>query len=403
MKTIGTPSVSGPSQPAKAAPSVEYSPSKLGEMKTVTDGNTTVQSNWSSDQRDRFHQTTGQWPPCINTSCKSYGKPHPNCLCYPGHSDENDSYAKGGCVGAHKEKCEHFATGGEIAQNELLQNHPQDALDHVAVQHGLLHLLTKVGHSKSEDPHKHLTDYLDNARKGHRSVKGKMQSLLGAQKGERMDADKSSVEALKSHLQHLQEHPEDMLNIGGSLGDNLPHHAVQLAAQAAGATSYLKGLKPSRMQTSPLDNPEPPDKMAENHYDRHLSLAQDPMLIVQHIKDGTLRPDDVTTIHTLYPGLSKSLAQKSFEQLVEAKQKGVEIPYKQKQSLSTFLGQPLDSSMTPASMQAIMASAGPQQMQNQAKTQPKSKKASGVELKQINKVNSMYATPLEQRELDKKD
>jgi len=34
-KTVGTQSVSGPSGPSKAAPSVEYSKNELGKVKTV--------------------------------------------------------------------------------------------------------------------------------------------------------------------------------------------------------------------------------------------------------------------------------------------------------------------------------------------------------------------------------
>lgn len=60
--------------------------------------------------------------PCKNPSCKSNGKPHPNCRCY-------GSYAKGGGVGAfceedraHASDCEYFADGGavEIDPSEVI-------------------------------------------------------------------------------------------------------------------------------------------------------------------------------------------------------------------------------------------------------------------------------------------
>lgn len=407
QRTVGTPSVSGPSGPSKAAPSVEYSESKLGEgpTKTVKDGNTTVQSSFSSNQRESFHNTTGQWPPCINPSCKSYGRPHPNCMCYPGHAEENSEYAKGGEVCSsghgHIEQCEHFASGGEIEENLKFHNDPSSALDHVAAKHGLLHIMTKTGHSKSEDPHKHLEDYVHHSKSGRKHVSHHMQNLLGPQKGSRVDSDKDSVGALKNHLQSLRENPEQMLNVGGNLGSVLPTHGAQLAAKAGTAVNYLNSLKPAASKPGPLDSLMPPDRIAEGHYDRHLSIAQNPMLILQHLKDGTLRPDDMMTLHTLYPGLSKSMGEKAFEEILKAKEKGVEIPYKQKQGLSTLLGQDLDSSMTPASRQAIINSQGPQQAQNQKKTQPK--KASGVELKQLNRVNDMYETSLQARQMDKKD
>lgn len=404
-KTIGTPSVSGPSQPSKAAPSVEYSESKLGKMKTVTDGDTTVQSNWSNNQRENYVAQTGEWPPCINTSCKSYGRPHPNCLCYPGHPEEEGSYAKGGqvCSGMHQDKCEHFADGGQVAENNIIQGDPTSALDHIAVHHGLLGLLSKTGHSKSPEPHKHLEDFVNHAKKGMKAVKSHTENLLGPTKSHSMDIDKSSIQGLKDHLLSIQENPQQLLDVGGSLGSILPHHGVQLAAKAGTAVDYLNGMKPKQSQPNPLDTLEPADKIAMGHYDRQLTIAQHPMMILDHLKDGTLRADDITTLHTLYPALSKSLSEKAFEQVVQAKQKGIEIPYKQKQGLSLLLGQPMDSTMTPQSMQAIIASQGPQQMQQKSQPAPKSKKASGVEIKQMNKVNGMDFTPLQSRQADKRD
>lgn len=56
--------------------------------------------------------------PCRNPSCKSYGKPHPNCRCYWGHEI---GHAEGGEVTrfcsddrAHQAGCEYFADGGAV-------------------------------------------------------------------------------------------------------------------------------------------------------------------------------------------------------------------------------------------------------------------------------------------------
>ena len=68
------------------------------------------------------------YPPCINSSCKSFGKPHPNCRCYGGISQhtgagEAGHFADGGEVdkkhfcafGArvHEPDCEYFDEGGQ--------------------------------------------------------------------------------------------------------------------------------------------------------------------------------------------------------------------------------------------------------------------------------------------------
>lgn len=403
-RTIGTPSVSGASGPAKAKPSVEYTENALGKAKVVKDGKTEVTTDYTGKDdvargvRQAYFFQHGVFPPCINTSCKSYGRPHPNCLCYGNHSDAGTFYAQGGEVCSsslgHHEKCEHYAGGGQIEENMRFHNNPVESLDHAAVHHGLLGLLTKVGHSK--DTHKHVEDYIHHSKKGHKSVQKHMTGLL---EPGHVDHDKSAHEELKNHLQFLSEHPEKMLDVGGAMGDILPDHAIQLAGKAANATNYLAKLKPLRSKSRPLDALGGPDRASEGHYDRHLSIAQSPMIIMNHVKDGTLRPDDMQTLQTIYPGLAKSMKAKAFERIVDAEQKGQEIPYKQKQSLSILLGEPLDSSMTPAAMQAIIQSAGPQQAQNQAKN----KKASGVELNQINKINSMDYTSQQALQKNKKD
>lgn len=422
-KTVGTPSVSGPSGPSKAAPSVEYSSNKLGNTQTVYDGNTPVTSNATPSEKPTEYWASNDptltslkkapgmggssgfekehYAPCINPSCKSYGKSHPNCRCYSGPggtSLENGMFAHGGqvCKGMHLDSCEHFADGGTIAENMMMHHNPKNTLDHVGAQHGLLHLLTKVGHSKSEDPHKHFDDYIQSSKKGHKTVHGHLEGLFTSH---HIEPDKHDRESLKAHLQDLRENPEKMLNIGGSLGDNLPAHATHLVAKSGDAVNHFNAIKPKSIQSHPLDGISHPDKHEETVYNRHLDLAQNPSIILNHVKDGTLLPSDLSTIQAIYPELHKHIKEKAFEALISAKEKGMEIPYKMKQGLSLLMGQDLDSTMTSQSMQAIIHSAGPQQQKQQSKAKPK--KASGVELNQLNKVNAMDATTLQDRAMDK--
>ena len=65
------------------------------------------------------------------------------------------------------------------------------------------------------------------------------------------------------------------------------------------------------------------------------------------------------------------------------------------------MGAPLDSTMTVGASQAIMSSSMGQQQAQQA-NKPETKRASGVELKQINKVNGLYATDAQARQINKR-
>jgi len=393
-------------EPQKAAPGVSFNHSE--NTKTVHDGTTDVVLSHMSRQNLPVSDFTNKpekehYAPCINPTCKSFGKSHPNCLCYagPGGSSlENSHFAKGGCVGPHKSDCEHFADGGQVEEQTKFMNNPQDSIDHVAAQHGLLHLLTKLGHNgRSENEHKHLEDYLDASKRGHKKIEGHVKNLIGKEKLD-ISPDKESREALKKHIDELNQDPSKMLDIGGKLGGTLPLHAAVLGSRAANAVNYLKGLKPTPHNNSPLDTSQPVDKASENHYNRSLDIAQTPHLILQNLKDGTIKPSDLATLKNLYPDLAQSITEKAGDALIDAKTNGTEIPYHQKQGLSQLLGQPLDSTMMPQNMQAIMlANSGAQSNQSQGKP---NKKASGVELKQLNKTGDLLATADQSRLMDKK-
>jgi hypothetical protein len=401
-RTVGTQSFSGASVASKAAPHTEYSSNKLGQQTTVYDGQTPTKYSAESDPvLQHLNPPTPQmggagfpkphYPPCINPSCKSYGHSHPNCRCYAGPggtSLEDATFAEGGevsyCSGnkTHSPECEHY-------------EHPQETLDGAVYHHGLLHALTKLGHSKSEDPMKAMHDHKENSIRGRKSHTSHMENIF--EKGESHKSEPKSAMALKEHLEKMQLDPESLLEIGGNLD---PAHSAQIAALAGTAISHLNSMKPTQVQNAPLDQKSPIDKMAENKFNRHLSLAENPASILQHVKEGTLTPPDIQTVATLYPRLFASMKSKANDSVIEALTKGKIIPYKQKQSLSMLLGQTLDSTQTPQAAQAIMASAGMQQAQNQAQKPPK--KASGTELKQINKVDEMSATSLQRRQMSPK-
>lgn len=69
--------------------------------------------------------------PCKNPSCKSHGKPHPNCRCYGEgslHRQSDSSFAEGGEVEAycsrdrhHNIDCEYYAGGGIVPADDMPQ------------------------------------------------------------------------------------------------------------------------------------------------------------------------------------------------------------------------------------------------------------------------------------------
>lgn len=64
--------------------------------------------------------------PCLNPSCKSHGRPHPNCRCY-GFSDGGEVGSYCSEARAHKEDCEYyFSDGGLVPNYDELEPSPTE-------------------------------------------------------------------------------------------------------------------------------------------------------------------------------------------------------------------------------------------------------------------------------------
>lgn len=243
-------------------------------------------------------------------------------------------------------------------------------------------------------------DYLHSAIKGNDRFHEHFNDLIGSKSKHSLGPDDASRRDLSSALDEIKIHPEDLLEIGGTLGHYLPQHSVHLAAHIAAATQYLDSIKPKTQQLAPLDSPESVDKQAQATYDRQLDIAQDPLLVLQHVKDGTLLPQDLTTVATLYPGLHKKMITQTTEAIIEAKTKDIPIPYKQKQTLSLLLGDALDFTQTPAAILAIMGSGGVAPAQPSKRSgSARQKSPSQATQRTIEKTDRLYETPLEARQI----
>lgn len=294
-----------------------------------------------------------------------------------------------------------IADGNHEKAGEMIHGHP---LVGGASKAALVPILERIGQQLiAQNPHpegmRSGVDFLSSSIKGNGQLDTQMNKVLGKESHDQKP-DKARREALKEHLASYEADPFTALDAGGSLGHYLPVHGAQVAALSARAMNYFKSLKPMSSQNSPLDEIGTIDPNKEAQYDRQLDIANNPLLILQHAKTGSLIPQDIQTISTLYPALHQSMIKKTTEQLIKAGDKAKEMPYSQRQSLSLLMGQPLDSTLQPQVMQAIIKSQATQQAAKQAQ-QPK--KASGVELNQINKINDLYKTPDQVRATDKHD
>ncbi len=277
-----------------------------------------------------------------------------------------------------------------------------------ASKKNLGHIMGRLGPAllaQESDPNavRNSADYLNSSLAGESSLNGEVTRMFDKQKkADRMEPNEDHRQAIKDQLEQFQENPQSMLDVGGNIGHYLPDHGAAVGALAATATNYLNSLKPTQSRMSPLDELTPPDPLATQKYDRQLDIAQKPLMVFQHVKDGTLQPQDLNTVRTLYPGLHQAMINKAGKMLIHAKSENKEIPYHQKQSMSMLLGIPLDSTMSPMGMQAIIQANGAAVAQDQAHKAKEKSNATAAQLEVIQKTDSLYETPLERREMNRR-
>jgi hypothetical protein len=205
------------------------------------------------------------------------------------------------------------------------------------------------------------------------------------------------LERLDKKLKEYRTNPDPLMDVGGKAPYYLPDHGRAMGNVAANATQYLNSIRPATEKSGVLDNPRKPSVVEESKYNRALLISEQPLVVLHHIKAGTLTSEDVSTLKSLYPGLYSRLNQKLTNEVIELSNKGEHVPYRTRLGLSLFMGQPLDSSMSPQSIQMNQslnqkAPSGPQTMP--VKNQKHSMAA-------MSKLPGSYQTIMQGREADR--
>lgn len=181
----------------------------------------------------------------------------------------------------------------------------------------------------------------------------------------------------------------------------VPTYAASFAATTGRAVRLLAAAKPDMTPRSALDTRIPPSKAQQAQFDRTLDIAQQPLHVLAKIKSNTLTGSDVLTLKTLYPTIYNGLSQKLNNAIMDAAHKGQVIPYNTRLQLSTFLGQPLDSTMTQPSIAAAQAKGAAQQSQQESAQAPNSgvKRSPGG----LEKLSTQAQTQMQGRIRDRSD
>jgi hypothetical protein len=223
-----------------------------------------------------------------------------------------------------------------------------------AVKLGLLRFLGN-GQHVSASGFKGMVEYIDHIIKGQNAIVNGTRNLFKAGAvvlPEKLIPGEPQRKKLDKKLDSIQQDPKQLLDVGGTTTVYLPDHGGAIGQTVGTAVQYLQSVKPNPQRSAPLDNKPIVSKADQAQYNRTLDIAEQPLMVLNHIKDGTLTTRDLKDLSTMYPALYPKLQSKLNDQLINAVNKKIEIPYKTKLSLSLFMGQPLDSTMTPHGIQS---------------------------------------------------
>lgn len=191
-------------------------------------------------------------------------------------------------------------------------------------------------------------------------------------------------------IQYTAANPSDSNEGLSNIAHYMPNHGSAASNIAGKAVSYLGTLRPNTEKKAPLDSVHVPNSTAMANYNRQLANAEQPLMILNRLKNGTLTSKDLMTVQTIYPDLYKTLAIKIMDSMTDHLNKGNVIPYNVKIGLSKFAAQPLDSTMMPNSIMA--AQPQPQAPQPPGEQPGKGKPRKGAGGTALNKLSGSYQT-----------
>lgn len=150
-------------------------------------------------------------------------------------------------------------------------------------------------------------------------------------------------------------HVKPILDGTEAISSHWPAQAMMMGAAKSRINGYLNSIRPLPPAGAlPFDDHRE-DKHHKRAYDKAIDLANSPLSVLNHIKSGKLDPETMKHFTSLFPDLHDHLSKKITEKIVQLQMKGEKPPYKIRQSLSYFLGAPLDTTFTPTSIQAAQS------------------------------------------------
>lgn len=232
-------------------------------------------------------------------------------------------------------------------------------------------------------------DYAMNVAKGDKLVTKSVKNLFKA--GEVLPSSALPTEKdrtkLTKILDEMQKNPEVAMDSENKTSHYLPDHGSAIASTNMNAVNFLNSIRPEVGKKAPLDQRLPVASNKIANYNRALDIAQQPLVVLDSIKSGRIKASDVMAIQRMYPSLYAGIQQKITDEIANATDKGINIPYAQRRGLSIFMGQPMDSTMLPQAIAAAQPLPADQPGPQQVPQRPKHSMTA------LNKLPQSFQTP----------
>lgn len=314
----------------------------------------------------------------------------------PKHTEALWSLLPAGAMGMASALLGHGAIAG-VALGQAGKWLIRDAPD--ATRLAMLKFLGSSGEVNS-GAFKALVDFTHSAIKGESMLNNGVDGLFKAGKEVlpqmKMPTQKDR-DKLINRVDELNKNPQGLFQTGGETGYYSPDHAKSMGQIAMKSVNFLNSIKPSTDKLGPLNSDRVPNDFENHEYQRALDVAQQPLMALHHIKEGTMVPQDLAVLHAIHPALQQRMSEKILNQVSEMQAKGEHVPYNLRMGLSMFLGQDLDASLSPQNIQ-MASQLTPGDSQQQMNQQKQKLRGGG---KALTPMAAQNMTPLQARQQTK--
>lgn len=136
--------------------------------------------------------------------------------------------------------------------------------------------------------------------------------------------------------------------------DKLGQQTDAMYAHAPNVTDSMKMafIRGTQFLNSKLPISEPdifgekpdPSPAQISKFERYYHVVENPLVALDQVKDGTIVPETIETLRSVYPGLYQQMSQDLISGISDMK-KDQKLTFQTKQAMSLFLGQPLDANL----------------------------------------------------------